>query len=127
MKRIFPYITALIPIISPSAALAQDDGISLIIPTPANLRITNIGKFISAILGAILIIATIAAFVYLLIGGFTWITSGGDKANVEASQKRIQAAIIGLFIVFAAWALMILIGRFLGVNPFDFIIPTAFE
>jgi len=73
---------------------------------------------------AVTAIATIAAFVYLLLGGFTWITSGGDKANVEAAQKRIQAAIIGLIIVFAAWALMIVIGRFLGIDPFNFVLPS---
>ena len=100
--------------------------ISLVIPTPALIKITDLGKFISAILAAILVIATLAAFIYLLLGGLAWITSGGDKAAVEAAQKRIQAAIIGLFVVFAAWAIMIVVGRFLGIpNVFNLAFPTG--
>src|SRR3989338_6896403 len=114
MKRLAPILTLLGSyfLLVPSA-LAED--INVNIDRPSNLHIDDLGKLISSLIGAILIIATIAAFVYLLLGGITWITSGGDKANVEAAQKRIQAAIIGLIIVFAAWALMIVIGRFLGI------------
>ena len=106
-------------------AFAQGE-FQLTIPTPSLLKITDLGKFISAILAAILVIATLASFIYLLLGGLSWITSGGDKAAVEGAQKRIQAAIIGLFIVFAAWALMIVIGKFLGIpNVFDLAIPPG--
>lgn len=104
-------------------AFAQE--VSIVVPTPEILKITDLGKFISAILAAILVIATLAAFVFLLLGGLAWITSGGDKAAVEAAQKRIQAAIIGLFVVFASWAIMLVVGRFLGVNPFSLTFPTA--
>ena len=107
-----------------SPVLAQ--GIPFTIPTPPNLKVTDLGKLISGIIGAILVIATLAAFIYLLIGGFQWITSGGDKAGVESAQKRIQAAIIGLIIVFAAWALMIIVGKFFGIdNIFDLVIPSG--
>src|SRR3989338_734377 len=102
------------------------NGITFTIPTPPNLRVTNLGKLISGLIGAILVIATLAAFIYLLIGGFQWITSGGDKSAVESAQKRIQAAIIGLIIVWAAWALMIIVGKFFGIdNIFDLVIPSG--
>lgn len=108
-----------------SVVLAQN-GIDFTIPSPPNLRVTNLGKLISGVIGAILVVATLAAFLYLILGGFQWITSGGDKAGVEAAQKRIQAAIIGLFIVFAAWAIMLLIGQFFGIdNVFDLVIPKG--
>ena len=123
MKRLAPILTLLGSyfLLVPSA-LAED--INVNIDRPSNLHIDDLGKLISSLIGAILIIATIAAFVYLLLGGITWITSGGDKANVEAAQKRIQAAIICLIIVFAAWALMIVIGRFLGIDPFNLSFPS---
>lgn len=102
--------------------LAADIDIS----PPPNLKILDFGKLVSALIGAALFIAVIAAFLYLLLGGFNWITSGGDKAGVEAAQKKIQAAIIGLIVVFAAWAIMLLISKFLGIeNPFQFDIPTV--
>src|SRR3989344_5862247 len=124
MKRLVSALISFAALLgTPSYVFAQGE-VSLSIPTPALLKITDLGKFISAILAAILVIATLASFIYLLLGGLSWITSGGDKAAVEGAQKRIQAAIIGLFIVFAAWALMIVIGKFLGIpNVFDLAIP----
>src|SRR3972149_5903039 len=124
MKRLAPVLTLLGSYFSFAPSAFAQGNINIEIPKPDNLKIDNLGKLISSLIGAILIIATIAAFVYLLLGGFTWITSGGDKANVEAAQKRIQAAIIGLIIVFAAWALMIVIGQFLGIDPFNFVLPS---
>src|SRR3989304_1925490 len=90
---ILPGVAVFLSLASP--AFAQE--ISISIPTPPILKITDLGQFISAILAAILVIATLAAFVFLLLGGLSWITSGGDKAAVEGAQKRIQAAIIGVF------------------------------
>lgn len=124
LRKFINILTAFGFLISAAPAYAQ--GIQLTIPTPSILKITDLGKFISAILAAILVIATLAAFIYLLLGGLAWITSGGDKAAVEAAQKRIQAAIIGLFVVFAAWAIMLVIGRFLGIsNVFNLNFQTA--
>ena len=109
-----------------SPVFAQGGSIDIVVPTPEILKITDLGKFISAILAAILVIAALAAFVFLLLGGLSWITSGGDKAAVEGAQKRIQAAIIGLFVVFAAWAVMLVVGRFLGIeNIFSLQFPTG--
>ena len=124
MKKITLYLTVIGSYLCLTSPVFAQGDIPLEIPRPGNLKIDDLGKLISALIGAILIIATIAAFVYLLLGGITWITSGGDKANVQAAQKRIQAAIIGLIIVFAAWALMIVIGRFLGIDPFNFVLPS---
>ena len=102
------------------------DEISLPIPSPPNLKVTNLGRLISGAIGAILVVASLAAFMYLVMGGFQWITSGGDKSAVEAAQKKIQSAILGLFIVFAAWAIMLVIGKFFGIeNIFDLKIPTG--
>ena len=60
--------------------------------------------------------ATIWAFIQLLLGGFNWITSSGDKGKLETSQQKILQAIIGLGIVFAAWAIYIVLLKFLGVT-----------
>jgi hypothetical protein len=52
----------------------------------------------------------------LIIGGVRWITSGGDKAATEAARGQITAALVGLVIVFAAWAILQLIELFFGVD-----------
>jgi hypothetical protein len=78
--------------------------------------ITNLGNLISAIVGTLLIIAALIAFLYLILGGIQWITSGGDKAGMEHARNKITHAIVGLIIVGAAWAIMTLVQNFLGVN-----------
>jgi hypothetical protein len=86
------------------------------ITQPTNIAITNIGSLISAVVGTLLIIAALLAFFFLILGGIQWITSGGDKAGMEAARNKITHAIVGLVIVGAAWAVMILVQNFLGIT-----------
>ena len=99
------------------------------IPKPSSgVRIIdNLGSLISSIVALILIVSALAAFLYLVMGGIRWITSGGDKAAVDSARNQIQAALLGLFIVFAAWAFMIVLEQFFGVSVLQGIkIPTPF-
>jgi len=89
---------------------------TLNIPQPPNIKIGNLGQLISALVGSLLIIAALLAFFFLILGGIQWITSGGDKAGMEAARNKITHAIVGLIIVGAAWAIMILIQNFLGIT-----------
>ncbi len=86
------------------------------IPQPTNIKIGDIGKLISALVGVLLILAALMAFFFLILGGIQWITSGGDKAGMEAARNKITHAIVGLIIVGAAWAVMILVQNFLGIQ-----------
>lgn len=86
------------------------------IAQPTNVRITDLGQLISAVVGTLLVIAALLAFVFLIMGGIQWITSGGDKAGMEAARNKITHAIVGLVIVGAAWAIMVLVQNFLGFN-----------
>lgn len=83
---------------------------------PTNIKISDVGQLISAGVGTLLIIAALLAFFYLILGGIQWITSGGDKAGMEAARNKITHAIVGLIIVGAAWAIMLLVQNFLGVS-----------
>jgi hypothetical protein len=76
----------------------------------------NFGSLFSALVGLIIIVAFIAAFIYLIWGGFQWVTSGGDEAAVAAARGRITQALIGLVIVVAAWAIFQLIESFFGIT-----------
>jgi len=88
----------------------------LTISQPSNVKITDVGQLISAAVGTILILAALLAFVFLILGGLQWITSGGDKAAMESARNKITHAIVGLIIVGAAWAIMMLVQNFLGVS-----------
>ncbi len=79
-------------------------------------KITDLGGFISSVIGLGIILAAVACLLYLIWGGFDWITSGGDKTGIENARNKITHALIGLTIVVAVWAIFGLVQTFLGVN-----------
>jgi TRAP-type C4-dicarboxylate transport system permease small subunit len=84
------------------------------------------GQVVSAAIVLILVIAAIVFFFILIVGGIRWITSGGDKAQTEAARNQITAALVGLVIVFAAWAIVQLIQWFFGIDILSGLaIPTV--
>ena len=89
-----------------------------------NLGTITFGGLISALIRLALIIVALVAFAFLILGGVKWITSGGDKEATSGAQKTITAALIGLVIVFAAWAILQLVQTFFGINILTFVIPT---
>ena len=103
--------------------LAQID----LVPTGqfANLGTITIAGLVSAAVILILVIAALVFFFMLIFGGIKYITSGGDKAQTEAARGTITAALIGLVIVFSAWAIITLINAFFGIDILSLDIPTA--
>ena len=91
-----------------------------------NLNSFDIVDLIPAFLQIVLIIAAVVCLLFLLIGGIKWITSGGDKAQLESARGTVTGALVGLFIVFVSWALIKLVGGFFGVNiGADFTLPSV--
>lgn len=88
-------------------------------------KITDLGLFISNVLEILMILAAIATLVYLVWGGLEWITSGGDKAGTEKAKSKITDAVIGLVIVFSAWAIFQLLQTFLGFQVTEKTVSTS--
>src|SRR4030042_3206612 len=82
----------------------------------ANLATIDFGSLVRLAISFILIVAAVAFFFMLVLGGIRWITSGGDKGKTESARNQITAGLVGLVIVFAAWAILTLIESFFGVN-----------
>ena len=93
----------------------------------ADLGNLTIPGIVSGAIRMLLIIAALVAFVFLIIGGIKWITSGGDKEKTQGAQKTLTAALVGLVIVFAAWAIIQLIQTFFGIQILTLTIPTVGE
>ena len=79
------------------------------------------GRMISSIIGLLTIIAGIWFLIQMLLGGYMWISSGGDKQSVQNAQKKIWNAVLGLLIVIISYAITGIIGIFLG---FDILNPA---
>lgn len=99
--------------------LADIENINL--KPPANSTFTNLttigfSTIISRLIQLALVVSAIIFFFMLVIGGIKWILSGGDKSQTEGARNQITAALVGLIIVFAAWAIVQLVQSFFNVN-----------
>lgn len=75
---------------------------------------TDFGALINSVLSIVMVIALLLVLLYLVLGGIEWITSGGDKGKTESARNKITAAIIGIIILAAAYALTQLVAWLLG-------------
>jgi len=79
----------------------------------------DLGVIFTTVVNVFLIFTALFSFIYLIIGGWHYITSGGDKVGLQNAKDRITYAIIGLMIVAATAAISRLLGAVLGINIFD--------
>ncbi len=105
--------------------LAQD--IVNINPGPQFSNLSNISfqNFISIAISFILIVTAVILF-FMIIGGGIAIILGGAKGDQQATKKgqnAVTSALIGLLIVFGAWAIMTLLESFFGVSLLQFNLP----
>lgn len=109
--------TAITFLTSAQLAFAGPADISLQPTGPfAGLKDLTAGGIISGLIRLTLVVAAVIFFFILVIGGIRWILSGGDKQATEGARSQITAALVGLTIVFAAWAIIQLIKVLFGVD-----------
>ena len=124
-KQLFSYAGALgtVALVNPSAILAQ-----LPQPVSETASIANVSTnftpllsytpamFVSTVINLMLGIAGVVSFIFLLWGGLQWIMAGGDKEGTEKARKKITSALIGLAIVFSAYALLYILRALFNIN-----------
>ena len=54
--------------------------------------------------------------IYLILGGFQYMTSRGEPKATEAAKGKITNALIGFLIVFASYWMVQIIGFVLGID-----------
>jgi hypothetical protein len=74
----------------------------------------SVTTVISSIIGLLTVIAGIWFIFMFLIGGYTWMTSMGDKHKLQEARDRIVNALIGLVIIVAGWGVLAMVGQFFG-------------
>jgi len=79
---------------------------------------TDFGPLLANALVILFFFAAVLAFIFIVIGGIQWITAGGDKMAAQSARDRITAAVVGLVIVVAAFALSLIVLNVLGINIF---------
>jgi tellurite resistance protein TehA-like permease len=79
-------------------------------------KLTDVDAFIRGIIRVVFIFATLAVLLFLIYGGFKWVTSGGDKTKTEEARGTITAAIVGLAIIALSFIIVRLLEAFFGIN-----------
>ena len=90
--------------------------------TSGTAAVNQITTVVSSVVGFMTIVASIWFLFQLLFGGYEWISSGGDTKKLASARQRIMNGFFGLIIVIAAWAIVAVVGQFLG---YDILNPAA--
>lgn len=83
-------------------------------------KLTDLEKVFGNVVGILLGLAGIALFITLVVGGFKYITAGGDPKGVESAQKTLTYAIGGLVLIAAGFLILRFISQFTGVDITQF-------
>ncbi|MEK9147260.1 MAG: hypothetical protein AAB639_03620 [Patescibacteria group bacterium] len=107
-------VATLVFVLSGSPVYAQD---------PA--KIADIVDILERIIRLLAPAAGIAFFIMLLVGGFQFVTSGGDPKAAGQARTTLTYAIIGIILVVASWLILTVIKALTGVDVTTVDIPPA--
>lgn len=79
-------------------------------------QLCNLEEIFRNILAAIGSLAAVVLFIMLVVGGFKWLTSGGDAKKLEQARGTLTAAFLGLILIIAAYIILRIIGYFTGLD-----------
>jgi len=83
-------------------------------------EIKDLVDIVENIFNLVIRLAGILAFIMFLIGGFRYLTSGGDAKAAESARKTITYAILGLVLIITAWFILKFLSDFTGVDLTEF-------
>lgn len=90
----------------------------------SQLTSLTVAGIVKGAISLVMLVVALVFFFILIWGGLKWVMSEGDQKAVEAARNQITNALIGLAIVFAAFAIMKLIQTIFGIDLFTLSIPT---
>jgi len=83
-------------------------------------KLSELEGIFGNIVGIALELAGIVLFIMLIVGGFNYITSGGNPQQAEAAKKTITFAIFGIILLVMSFLILRLIYQFTGVDVTQF-------
>ncbi|MCK5510709.1 hypothetical protein KAI65_04180 [Candidatus Parcubacteria bacterium] len=66
---------------------------------------TQLGKVVALVIKGFLSLLGIIFIILIILSGFNWMTSEGDEQKISKAKETIRTAIIGLFIIIAAYSI----------------------
>ncbi|OGE77766.1 MAG: hypothetical protein A2751_01785 [Candidatus Doudnabacteria bacterium RIFCSPHIGHO2_01_FULL_46_14] len=102
--NVLAIIAVFVMIVSPLAVSAQFTD-----PDPTGKGVasdTDLTTLLVRIINILLSIAGLVAVIFLIVGGFRYITAGGNEEAAEAGKKAIVNAIIGIVIIILSFVIV---------------------
>ena len=91
--------------VDPVPNITQGDALGVNYGVYTGLGQKDIRVTVGNIINVALSLLGIVAVVIVLIGGFEWMTAGGNEEKTGEAKKRIMAGVIGLAIILSAYAI----------------------
>jgi len=94
-------------------------------PTEGSILATaqtySIREIITQGIAYAILAAGILSVIFIFIGGFSFILSGGDEEKIKKAVGTIRYAILGLVVSILAVVIVGIVGRFIGVDIIRYI------
>ena len=108
--------------------IAQSDGIKRVQPRPDEIIQTHDGVatlrgfegVFARVVQVVLGLGGIVLFIMLIMGGFKFITAGGDPKAIESAKKTLTYAIGGIVLIALSFLILRFISTFTGVDVTQF-------
>ncbi|MFA9262373.1 MAG: hypothetical protein ACEQSB_03395 [Undibacterium sp.] len=114
MRGLFIVVLALGGIFFFSGGIVSAADVTIDVASP--LTLTKVDDLFGKILSYLQTVIVTIALIFLLIGGFLYITSGGDSGRIETAKNSIFYALLGLALALAAPAFIKQIYDILGAG-----------
>lgn len=76
-------------------------------------RVTNADGVVNGIVNAAYFWAGIVCVIVIIVGGYLYVTSNGDAAQVKRGKNAVLGAIVGIIVILSAFTItQYVIGRF---------------
>lgn len=89
-----------------NATLCQDNAKT---QTPADNSVFGSNGILTKAISLVTMLVGVASVIMIIIGGFKYITSSGDSANITSAKNTILYAVIGLVVALVAQSLIVFV------------------
>ncbi len=105
MLSMFVMAVLVLPVVVSAQNVITANELGIQYGTYTGLGTKDVRQTVAVIIRTAMGLLGIVAVVIILIGGFEWMTAGGNEDKTKEAKKRIMYGVIGLAIILSAYAI----------------------
>ena len=86
------------------------------VPTTSTGVGESVAHFVSVVIGLFTLVAGLWFLIQLILGGYAYMSAGGNKEKAQTASQKITQALLGLVIVVLAIFIINLLGYILNID-----------